>query len=404
VTKTTTFTGTVEEFEAHARAWLTANAAEFRAGVSAREIDPAEQRAFLRRMNEAGFVAITWPVDAGGGGLEDAYEAAFVSAVAEYDLPIGAFGIALGTAGPTIMQLGTHEQRTTYGPAIVRGDEIWCQLFSEPEAGSDLAGLRTTAVRVDGGWRVNGRKIWTTSAHRADRAVLLARTDPTKPKHQGITMFMIDMSNDGVSVRPLRDMTGRIEFNEVLLESVFVPEGSVLGDIDGGWSVANQMLAHERASIASGLGRRDSAIAATSFDALAARVRAAGLLDEAARAGLRDLYVGERVSATLRARFSEETDAGVAVGARASVAKVHLGEHDIRAAQTAAQVLGDLAAFASDDGEALLQQTILAAPSLAIAGGTNEVQRSIIGERLLGLPREPDPQRGTAFKDMRITR
>jgi alkylation response protein AidB-like acyl-CoA dehydrogenase len=403
VAETTQGQGTPEELGAYARAWLADNAADYRAGVTTREADVPAQRDFVRRMGEAGLIAVSWPTDARGRGLSDAHEAAVLSALADYDLPIGAFGIALGTAGPTIMQLGTSAQRAELGPRIVGGDDIWCQLFSEPGAGSDLAGLRTSAVRVDGGWRVDGRKIWTTSAHRADRAVLLARTDPSRPKHQGITMFMIDMHADGVTVQPLRDMSGRIEFNEVLLESVFVPEGSVLGEVDGGWGVANAMLGHERNSIASGLGRRDSTIAATSFDVVRDRALGAGLVDDTARAGLRELFVGERIGATLRSRFSEETDAGIDIGARASIAKVHLGENDIRAARIAAQVLSDAAAFAADGGDELLHQTILAAPSLAIAGGTNEVQRSIIGERLLGLPREPDPQRGAAFQDLRIT-
>jgi alkylation response protein AidB-like acyl-CoA dehydrogenase len=393
---------TSAEFEAEARAWLAANAADFRAGVAAREVDVPAGRAFLRAMHDAGFVSITWPKDAGGQGRSEADEAAFLRAVADYDLPTGVHGVALGTAGPTIVQLGTDAQRQRFGPAISSGEDIWCQLFSEPEAGSDLAGLRTSAVRVEGGWRVNGRKIWTTNAHHADRAVLLARTDPSKPKHQGLTMFLVDMHGGGVSVRPLKDMSERADFNEVLLEDVFIPEDMVLGEVNGGWGVANQMLGHERNSIASGLGRRDSLIAATSYDAILTRVRGAGPLDDTARGALRELYVGERISATLRARFAEEGDAGIDVGARASVAKVHLGELDVRAAQIASELLGDAAAFASDEGEALLHQTILGAPSLAIAGGTNEVQRSIVGERLLGLPREPDPQRGAAFEDLRI--
>jgi alkylation response protein AidB-like acyl-CoA dehydrogenase len=390
-----------EEFEARARAWLEANAADYRAGITTREIDAAGGRRFLRAMHDAGFVGITLPVDAGGQGRSAAHEAPFFRAVADYDLPTAVYGIGMGTAGPSIVQLGTDAQRTTLGPRITRGDDIWCQLFSEPEAGSDLAGLRTSAVRVDGGWRVDGRKIWTTNAHRADRAVLLARTDPSLPKHRGLTMFLADMHADGVSVRPLRDVSERIDFNEVLLEDVFIPEDMVLGEVNGGWGVANLMLGDERNAIVSGAGRPDSLTTATSVDVLRRRLQAAGLLDETSRAELRELSVGERINAALHSRFAEAEDAGVDIGVLASVSKVHSGEHDLRAAELASLLLGDSAAFAWDDGEALLHETILGSPSLAIAGGTNEVQRSIIAERLLGLPREPDPQVGVAFEDLR---
>ncbi|MET0931006.1 MAG: acyl-CoA dehydrogenase family protein [Aeromicrobium sp.] len=394
----------VTDFRTHVRAWLADHAAAYHQDAAPEPPSLDESREFIARMHAAELVGITWPKAAGGWERSEADYLTFVEETADHELPIDVFRIALGTIAPSILHYGTPEQVSEIGPRLLHG-EVWCQLFSEPEVGSDLAGLRSTARKVDGGWVLDGRKVWNTGAHLSAWSVMLARTDVDVPKHEGITMFLVDMSDPGVDARPLRDNTGGVHFNEVAVEDVFVPDDMVLGAVNGGWGVANHMLAHERMSVASGAARAERLTARTSYEAVSRAALDAGLLDHAARADLRGVFVSAHLFDVLRQRLAEEADSGVAVGARGSAAKLLMGRHDVLAAQVATRVLGAEAAFLDPDDpdSAHLLRTILSSPSLAIAGGTEEIQKNIIAERVLGLPREPDPFKGRPFRELKVT-
>jgi alkylation response protein AidB-like acyl-CoA dehydrogenase len=394
-----------DDFRAHARTWLSQNASEYLSD-DVPDPDLATARKFLSSLQAAGLVGITWPVEFGGAGLGPSAENAFAVESAAYNLPLKVFRLGLGTVGPTILDLGTLEQKTAFCRDLVTGAEIWCQLFSEPEAGSDLAGLRTTATKVDGGWIVRGSKVWTSGAHAADRALLLARTDSDVPKHAGLTMFMVDMHQPAITVRPLRDVSGYAFFNEVLIDDAFVPHGMILGEEGEGWAAASRTLQHERAAVSVGLGKggRDSDL--TSVENLVELATQGGAeLEAAQRADLLDLVVEDRLVGWLRERITQEADAGLPIGARGSIVKLLMGRQEINAAKVASRVLGSRATSdpAPGGAEASLMRVIISSPGLAIAGGTEEIQKNIIAERLLGLPREHDPFKGRPFRELRTT-
>ncbi|MBO2457717.1 acyl-CoA dehydrogenase family protein [Actinomadura violacea] len=390
-----------EDYRAKARAWLAANAPG-----SVAELPPAERlsasKRFQAALYEAGFAGITWPVEAGGQGLGTAEQQIFAEEAAEHDLPTYPFIVNTGMAGPTLVDLGTPEQKDRYLRPLLGGEEIWCQLFSEPGAGSDVASLQTRAVRDGGGWVVNGQKVWTTNAQWADFGALLARTDPGVPKHAGITMFIVDMHAPGVTVRPLKDMSGRAPFNEVYLDDVRIPADAVIGEVGQGWRAAITMLGHERVSIGSSRPSRSSALA---FDAVLDLARRQGVTDvPAQRERLAGLYAHERALELFNARMRQEAQAGRPPGARGSVAKL-AGALQLRRAIEVAGELAGAGAVAWEPGDPHgdgLALGINSAPASAIAGGTNEVQRNIIGERILGLPKEPQVDRDVPFRDLKV--
>src|SRR6201992_1565412 len=242
----------VTDFRKRARAWLTGNAPQGGGGDEELEPGPADipaQKAFQAKLYQAGYAGITWPKEYGGQGLTNAEQIAFSTEAREYSLPTSAFLIGLGMPGPTILELGTEEQKKRYLPPMLRGEEIWCQLFSEPSGGSDVAALITTAVRDGDEWVLNGQKVWTSGAQHSDYGAVIARTDPTVPKHNGITMFIIDMHAPGVTVRPLKVATGAAPFNEVFFDNVRLPADSVIGTVNDGWRAAVVMLRNERVAI-----------------------------------------------------------------------------------------------------------------------------------------------------------
>jgi alkylation response protein AidB-like acyl-CoA dehydrogenase len=394
-----------DAFRERARTWLSRHASEYLSDdVPDPDLDTA--RKFLSTLQAAGLVGITWPVEFGGAGLGPSAENAFAVESAAYNLPLKIFRLGLGTVGPTILELGTIEQKTAFCRDIATGAAIWCQLFSEPEAGSDLASLRTTATKVDGGWIVRGSKVWTSGAHAADRALLLARTDADVPKHAGLTMLMVDMHQPAITVRPLRDVSGYAFFNEVLIDDAFVPDDMVLGAQGDGWAAASKTLQHERAAVSVGLGKggRDSDL--TSVENLVALATRGGAgLEPGQRADLLDLVVEDRLVGWLRERITQEADAGLPIGTRGSIVKLLMGRQEINAAKVASRVLGSRATSdpSADGSEANLMRVIISSPGLAIAGGTEEIQKNIIAERLLGLPREHDPFKGRPFNELRTT-
>ncbi|XVQ08935.1 acyl-CoA dehydrogenase family protein [Spirillospora sp. CA-255316] len=383
----------LDEYGRRARAWLEANARDL-----PRDPDLKTAKAFMATMYDAGYSGITWPAEYGGQGLSAAEERAFQEAARDISLPVGPFGIGFGMCGPTLLSIGTEEQKRRYIRPLLRGEEIWCQMFSEPGAGSDVASLQTRAVLDGDTWVVNGQKVWTSVARHADYGLLIARTDPDVPKHQGITMFVIDMHDPGVTVRPLRDMTGDAHFNEIFFDDVRVAPDQVVGEVNGGWSAAVTTLLHERVSIGMGATRTERP---ASYANMAEAARKRGLLaDPAVRDQLVDLYLAERAFDLFNARLSQEVKAGIQPGARGSVAKLLLAELTVSGADVASEILGaDAVAY---EGRSKIAAALSFAPGMALGGGTNEIMRNIIGDRVLGLPREPQVDRGVPFRDLKV--
>jgi alkylation response protein AidB-like acyl-CoA dehydrogenase len=391
-----------EDFRSRARAWLEANAP--RPSSDAAEIGGSNgikaQQAFQARLYDAGFAGITWPAQYGGQGLTNAEQIAFSDEARRFSLPVGAFIIGLGMPGPTILECGSEEQKQRYIRPMLRGEEIWCQLFSEPGAGSDVASLQSSAVRDGDTWILNGQKVWTSGAQYSDYGALLARTDPTRPKHQGISMFIVDMRAPGVTVRPLRVATGSAPFNEVFFDNVRLGPGSLIGRENEGWAAAVVMLRNERVAIGTLTASRSNPLGSESLRELAVKLDRAG--DPAVQRRLAELYARERAYGLFGQLLREEAMSGQPPGARGSVAKLAGAELAAFAAAVAADVLGDaIAGYDSDELRAVVT-SIVAVPGGSIAGGTNEIQRNIIGERVLGLAKDPGVDRNTPFNQLRV--
>jgi alkylation response protein AidB-like acyl-CoA dehydrogenase len=392
-----------EDFRARARAWLAANAPRLAGGdddESGGQSTLAEQKAFQAKLYDAGFAGIIWPTQYGGQGLTSAEQIIWSQESRDYDLPIGAFFIGLSMPGNTLLEVGSEEQKKRYLPKMLRGEEIWCQLFSEPGAGSDVASLQTTAVRDGDTWILNGQKVWTSGAQFSDYGAILARTDPTKPKHSGISMFIVDMHAPGVTVRPLKVATGHSPFNSVFFDNVRMPADAIIGEENKGWDAAVVMLRHERIAIGTMGSSRTSPLAFESLRDLAAGLGRTG--DQGVRRNLAELYAKSRAMQLFALMLREETMAGRPPGARGSVAKLAGSELGRFAGNVAAEVLGDqLAGFDTDEFQAVTT-SIIAVPGGAIAGGTTEIQRNIIGERVLGLAKDPGVDRATPFNQLRV--
>lgn len=382
----------LDEYRRAARAWLRENAPA--------DADPAGDKVarakeFMARLYDAGYSGITWPARWGGQGLTDAEERAFAAEARHYTLPTGVFYIGLGMTGPTLVERGTDAQRERFIRPLLRGEEIWCQLFSEPGAGSDVAALQTRAVRDGDGWVVNGQKVWTSVAHHADWGLLLARTDVEAPKHKGLTMFVVDMRRPGVTVRPLRDMTGRANFNEVFFDDVPIPDEHRVGEVNDGWSVAVTTLLHERLSISAGVGTTGAGEDPVSLEALR---RTADTGDPLVRDELVELHIRSRALALFNRRLAQETEAGVFPGARGSAAKLLLAELAMFKADLATRLAGPSSVVGGDP----LSHAISLAPALSLGGGTNEIMRNIVGERVLGLPPGPRVDKNVPFTELKV--
>ncbi len=359
----------------------------------------AAGRAHQRGLADAGLAGITWPTEYGGLGLGPEARRVFDEEAAGFETFSALFTVGLGMCGPVLLALGSEEQRRRLLPPLLRADDVWCQLFSEPGAGSDLASLSTSAVRDGEGWRLRGQKVWTTYAHHSDRGLLLARTDPDRPKHRGITMFVVDMAAPGVTTRPLRQATGDAEFTEVFLDDVAVGPDDVVGQVDDGWRAATLMLATERVALA------DSPIGSpVTLAAVVELARRHGRADDPlVRRGIADAYVAEQQVDLFARRIAREVQVGRDPGSLASIGKLAAGRLAKQVAALALEIAGlDAVAWdpADPDGD-LWAYGELYAPSLSIAGGTEQIQRTVLGERVLGLPREPAPDRDVPFRELR---
>lgn len=330
--------------------------------------------AWQRLLYDNGFAGLTWPREVGGRALPSAYALAWADLESEYDIPRGLFGVTLEMVGPTLLAVGTPDQKKHCG-AILRGDEVWCQLFSEPGAGSDLAGVATKAIRTESGWRINGQKVWTSEARHAQYGYLLARSDPAQSRHRGLTAFVVDMSTPGIEVRPLKQMTGGASFSEVFFDDVDLPADAVLGEVGGGWSVAMTTLGFERfSSFGRSLGRLVRQAAELTWENSAARER------------FIDAVIEQRALAAFETGMHRRLVAGAPPGPEAALAKLATGTVVSTLADAVANQLGN-ALSKPDAGLDDWRLVVLSAPAFHIAGGTDEIVKTMIAERVLGLPR-----------------
>jgi alkylation response protein AidB-like acyl-CoA dehydrogenase len=402
------FEETEEErsFRAEARAWLDTRAKRRQPGSnpehfyssndSSKEADAANVRAckeWQLTLYDAGWAGIAWPKEFGGRGGAGWQQRIFNEEQSRYDVASGLFAVGIAMAGPTIIAWGTDAQQERFLAPMLSGEHVWCQLFSEPGAGSDLAGLRTRAVLDGDQWVVNGQKVWTSGAHHSDWGLLLARTDLDAPKHRGITAFLLDMHAPGVEVRPLRQINGMAHFNEVFFTDVAIPDACRLGPVNEGWRVANTMLSNERAMIGSGgrVGWRD----------LVTLAQQCGVdKDPVLRQELAQSYTRLQVIKYLGWRARSRKDGGL--GPEASVLKLaasrrqELDGNLVMALQGAGGMLYDGDAVANG----YWQQQFLMQWSSRFGGGTEQVQRNVIGERVLGLPGEPRTDKTLPFREL----
>ena len=390
------FDDTPEEaaFRAEARAWLSAQAkprtADSAPPAMLTDAFSAEERDHVRASKEwqatlydGGWAGITWPKEYGGRGGTPIQAAIFAQEQSRFDVPGSIFSQGIGMAGPALMAHGSDAQKDRFLPPMLRGEEVWCQLFSEPGAGSDLASLVTRAEADGDQWIVNGQKVWTSSAHYSDYGILLARTGDISDRHRGITYFLLDMRTPGVEVRPLRQITGSAHFCEVFLTDVVVPDANRVGPVNGGWGVAMTTLTSERSLISTLGGDR--------FERIAELARATGASkDPLTRQALTDLFIRFELVKYLGWRQLTAMSQGRPQGPESSVAKLGLSTALGRMGDLIMSIRGAGGMVGSDDPKvAHLDALFLGQWSSRFGGGTEQVQRNIIGERLLGLPREP---------------
>jgi alkylation response protein AidB-like acyl-CoA dehydrogenase len=338
-----------------------------------------------REKYDAGYGAITWPTGFGGADLPFEYEWVFEKAAEGFVLPSGheILTVTVHLVAPTIRDFGTEEQRHTYIPRFLRADELCCQLFSEPDAGSDLASIRTRARRHDGGWLINGQKVWSSGAQFADWGELIARTGADEPKHAGLTAFLLPMHTPGVEVRPIRQMSGGRSFNEVYFNDVFLPDSQRLGNEGDGWKVALATLKYERSHSGGGMGVGGSWARLLDLARWSGRTE-----DPVVRQKLAAIYAHERIRQWVLERADETRAQGGAPGPEGSIGKQLWVEGLMQIGLLAAELLG--ARFTADTGEwgtFAWTEHLLGAVGYRIAGGSDEIQRNIIAERVLGMPK-----------------
>ena len=392
-----TLTPDQEAFRQRVRSWLQSNIPDDWTKFGLSEVPRPEAYAFLRKwqatLYDAGFIGITWPKEYGGQGLTFVEEMILHQEMALQKAPPMLNVLGVGMAGPTIIAYGTEEQKKRYPAKILSCEEIWCQGYSEPNAGSDLASLQTRAVKDGEHWVISVQKVWTSLAHIADWMMLLARTDPSAPKHKGITYFLLDMKTPGVTVKPLKQMTGDAEFNEIFFDNVRVHERQVLGGVNNGWSVGLTTLMYERLALGFGLQVR-LRITMDQLVDMARRMEKNGrslTKDPVMRQKLAQLWIDTESLKYTGARAVTKLLKGELPGPEASTGKMMWVETHQRLQELAMEIQGPYsqlargAAAAIDGG--VWQYSFLRSRANSIEGGTTEIQKNIIGERVLGLPK-----------------
>jgi alkylation response protein AidB-like acyl-CoA dehydrogenase len=383
---------TDDAFRARVRAWLASHRPARSERVPHDDASLADEFAHLldwqRKLHAAGFVGLLWPREYGGQGAPPVQQAILNEELARAGAPQLINRVGINNAGPTIITHGTEAQKRRWLPPILSGDEIWCQLFSEPNAGSDLAAVRTRAEATDGGFRVSGQKVWTSYAQFSKWAILLARTESGGPKHQGLTYFVFDMQAPGVTIRPLTQVTGSTEFSEVFLDGAFVPHDAVIGRVGDGWSIAMHTLAHERGT---GFAFKEQVLQRIAVEGLRRLARERRRATEpAVRQAVAAGWIDVEIMRLLNCQTLSRLERGEEPGPESSLVKLFWASLTQRLHQLALELEGPYAQLAGgphaiEDGR--WQQAFLWSRVGAIAGGTSEVQSNIIAQRILGLPR-----------------
>jgi alkylation response protein AidB-like acyl-CoA dehydrogenase len=379
------------EYRLKVREWIGAHRDESPPPAQALHVgDPAPYRAWQSKLAEAGLVGVTWPADFGGAGLGPAEQIIVSSELSRAGCSGIVDHIAIGELGPTIIAHGTEEQKTRYLAPMLHGEEGWCQLFSEPGAGSDLAGIQTRARRTGDGWTISGQKVWTTMAQFADFGLLLARTDPDVPKHRGLTMFIVPMRVDGVTVRPLRLMDGGEAFNEVFFDDLELPEDATVGPVDGGWGVAMTTLMFERMAILAALDELPWGIE----NFVEPLLGNPALEDADVRRRIADVAVDAISLQYTTYRALSALEQGKIPGPEAGLGKITVIETGRKGCELLAEVLGP------DTLEGPFGAIAAGMPGMRSAGGTEEILRNTIGDRVLGLPAEPRFDKELPFSEL----
>ncbi|MBI1339151.1 acyl-CoA dehydrogenase [bacterium] len=397
------FNDTPEEaaFRAEARAFLEKHLDSKGSKPLRQRIDGAEfmQRAKAWQALKADnrYAQITWPEAFGGRGGSAMQQVIWNQEEAKFDAPVGPFTVGLGMCIPTVIAFGSDAHKARYVNKALRGEEIWCQLFSEPAAGSDVAGVKTRAVRDGDHWVINGQKVWTSGAHYSDFGILLTRTDPKAPKHRGLTMFIVNMKQPGVEARPIHQASGGREFNEVYFSDVRIPDADRLGEVGAGWKVALVTLMNERLAVGGSPG--------PDWSEIMDYARSAGTLkDQAFREKLADWYVAAQGYNLTKFRTQTALSRGATPGPESSIGKIITANQLQDICNEAIEMQGHYGVMTDPErtaSDGLFQQSFMWAAGLRIAGGTDEILKNIIAERVLGLPGDVRVDKDVAFEDLK---
>ena len=394
------------EFRAKCRAWLETNAElKTKKTNSAKNMNIGNKSLleaaaeWQKKKYDAGWAMIHWPKEFGGIGATPIERIIWAQEESKFNVPKGVYEIGLGMAGPVMMEYATDEQKERYLPPMAEGKEIWCQLFSEPSAGSDVAGLRSKAVQDGENWIVNGQKVWTSGAHFSDFGILVVRHDPSLEKHKGLTFFFVDMKSPGIEVKPIKQLTGGSSFNEVYFNDVVIPDSQRLGEIGDGWKVAITTLMNERLAV----GDADGVDANEAFE-LAKKHDKDGeqLIDNnAVRESIADWYCEASGLKNTKLRTMSALSRGDTPGPEASITKI-VSANKLQAIGNFGMDSSDMSGMLMDEESDFIkfQMAWMGAAGLRIAGGTDEILKNIIAERVLGLPQEARADKGLAFKDI----
>ena len=394
------------EFRAKCRAWLEANAELKTKKTNSIKNMNVGNKSLLEAASEwqkkkydSGWAMIHWPKEFGGIGATPIERIIWAQEESKFNVPKGIYEIGLGMAGPVLMEYATEEQKERYLPPMAEGKEIWCQLFSEPSAGSVVAGLRSKAVQDGENWIVNGQKVWTSGAHFSDYGILVVRHDPSLAKHKGLTFFFVDMKSPGIEVKPIKQLTGGSSFNEVYFNDVVIPDSQRLGEIGDGWKVAITTLMNERLAV----GDADGVDANEAFE-LAKKHDKDGeqLIDNnAVRESIADWYCEASGLKNTKLRTMSALSRGDTPGPEASITKI-VSANKLQAIGNFGMDSSDMSGMLMEEESDFIkfQMAWMGAAGLRIAGGTDEILKNIIAERVLGLPQEARADKGLAFKDI----
>ena len=391
------------EFRKKCRDFLTANATGIRVSGPDPRSDQslAGNRMFQSKLADAGLAGLMYPKEFGGAGLTREHDKIYREEYGNFPDMTSQLTISHGMCLPMLAEYGTEDQKTQFLPKNISGEHLWCQMFSEPGAGSDVASLQTRAVRDGDEWIINGQKVWTTLAHQCEYGILIARTDPEQPKHRGISMFIVDMKAPGVEIRPIVQIDGGRHFNEIFFTDLRIPANWQIGDLNDGWRLATAMLMYERVAIGTG---STSGISRPNSDRLIDEAKSRGIVgDPVLRDDLMKIYCEETAKSLVSLRTRAELKAGKTPGPGGSLGKLHGAKISRMVRAIAARVAGPTSlAWEGDNRTETWNRMLLTSFSSHIAGGTDEIQKNIIGDRVLGLPREPSVDKDTAFRDLKV--